>query len=144
MRQYADSSFIVSCYVNDSNAAEARRFLSHTGSTLLFTPLHSLEVQNALNLCVFRGTYSATEARKAWRNLRQDIVLGRLISRDLNWPKLFRAAVRLSKKHTSSIGTRSLDILHVAAAKHLRLKEFLSFDVRQRSLATAVGLIVRP
>ena len=35
---------------------------------------------------------------------------------------------------------RSLDILHVAAAKALRLKEFASFDSRQRAPGAAAGL----
>ncbi len=36
------------------------------------------------------------------------------------------------------------DILHVAAAKSLRAGEFISFDGRQRALATALGLKVAP
>jgi hypothetical protein len=38
----------------------------------------------------------------------------------------------------------SLDILHVAAAKSLRAVVFITFDSRQRLLATALGLKVAP
>jgi glutamyl/glutaminyl-tRNA synthetase len=38
----------------------------------------------------------------------------------------------------------SIDILHVAATKSLRAAEFISFDGRQRLLATALGLKVAP
>jgi hypothetical protein len=38
----------------------------------------------------------------------------------------------------------SVHILHVAAAKALRATEFISFDGRQRLLATALGLRVTP
>jgi predicted nucleic acid-binding protein len=41
---------------------------------------------------------------------------------------------------TRRTGTRSLDTLHVAVAKGLRLKEFVSFDTRQREPAAAAGL----
>jgi predicted nucleic acid-binding protein len=37
-----------------------------------------------------------------------------------------------------------MDILHIAAAKSLRATEFISFDSRQRVLATALGLTVAP
>jgi hypothetical protein len=38
----------------------------------------------------------------------------------------------------------SFDILHVAAARSLRAAEFISFDGRQRLLATALALKVSP
>ena len=38
----------------------------------------------------------------------------------------------------------SFDILHVAAARAWRAAEFISFDGRQRLLATALGLKVAP
>jgi hypothetical protein len=41
-------------------------------------------------------------------------------------------------------GYRSFDILHVAAALASEAEEFLTFDERQRTLATAEGLKVKP
>jgi hypothetical protein len=41
---------------------------------------------------------------------------------------------------TSTIGCRSLDILHCAAAKIVGATDFVSTDVRQKALATAIGL----
>jgi hypothetical protein len=68
----------------------------------------------------------------------------RLVRATVKWPAAFRRAVRLSERHSATNGTRSLDILHVAAAKSLRAVEFISFDGRQRALASATGLIVAP
>jgi hypothetical protein len=42
------------------------------------------------------------------------------------------------------MGTRDMDILHVAAAKALLADEFTIFDGRQRLLATASGLKAAP
>jgi hypothetical protein len=42
------------------------------------------------------------------------------------------------------LGVRSLDILHVAIAMSLGARTFLSFDDRQRALATRAGLTVVP
>jgi predicted nucleic acid-binding protein len=38
------------------------------------------------------------------------------------------------------LGTRSLDIFHVACALELKSRYFLTFDQRQQKLASAVGL----
>ena len=73
-----------------------------------------------------------------------DLRSGRLVKTVLKWPVVFRLASRLAKVHSVTVGTRSLDILHVAAAKSLRAGEFVSFDTRQRALAAAVGLRVAP
>ena len=53
MSQYADSSFLVSCYLLDANTAPAKAWLSRTGVPLPFTALHGLEVRNAFKLGVF-------------------------------------------------------------------------------------------
>ena len=43
-----------------------------------------------------------------------------------------------------TLGTRSLDLLHVAAALVLDTKVFFSFDDRQRKAAASEGLKVKP
>ncbi len=49
-------------------------------------------------------------------------------------------AAELSERYTPKLGTRSLDVLHVACALELGLGRFLTFDVRQQQLAMAAGL----
>jgi len=77
-------------------------------------------------------------------NLKADLRSGRLQRTSLNWPAAFRLAARFSGQHSAKVGTRSLDILHVAAATAVRAGEFVSFDTRQRALAAALGLKVAP
>jgi hypothetical protein len=144
MDAYADSSFLVSCYVFDANSVAAGQWLAQTGPRLCFTALHALEVRNAFNLGVFRGALSGADATAAWRNLNQDLRAGRLVGPSVRWTTALRLAARLSEQHSSALGTRSLDVLHVAVAKVLRAPTFASFDTRQRGLATAVGLQVSP
>lgn len=144
MSHYADSSFLVSCYVVDVNTPQAKSYLSRSSVPLAFTALHALEVRNAFELGVFRGLFSNVDSAKAWANLERDLRSGRLAKTAVNWPVAFRIAARLSEDHSAVIGARSLDILHVAAAKALRSVEFVSFDERQRTLAVAGGLKVAP
>lgn len=61
------------------------------------------------------------------------------------WRAAINRASELSRRHTPTLGTRSLDVLHVACALELQLRHFLTFDERQRQLAAAVGLkLIRP
>ena len=111
---------------------------------MAFTALHALEVRNAFKLGVFRGLFTTTDAASAWSNLETDLRSGRLVRTAVKWPVAFRVAAHLSERHSVKLGTRSLDILHIVSAKAIRAAELLSFDVRQRSLAQLVGLVVAP
>ena len=57
---------------------------------------------------------------------------------------MFEKAALLSDRHGPMVGTRTLDILHVAAALVLDAKRFLTFDQRQHTLAKKAGLEVAP
>ena len=144
MNHYADSSFLVSCYISDANTPRAKAYLLQLGEPLVFTALHALEVRNAFKLGVFRGLFGSADANAAWANLETDLRSGRLVKKSVNWPVVLLIAARFSERHSATIGTRSLDILHVAAARALRAVEFVSFDGRQRTLAATVGLNLAP
>jgi predicted nucleic acid-binding protein len=50
----------------------------------------------------------------------------------------------LISRYTATLGLRSLDALHVSMAPLTQADTFLSFDHRQRSAASAVGMAVLP
>jgi predicted nucleic acid-binding protein len=76
--------------------------------------------------------------------LETDLGTGAVVVAAVDWPDVHRLAEILSKRQTMSGGHRSLDILHVATALHLRAREFLTFDANQRKLAISEKLKVRP
>ena len=98
----------------------------------------------AFELGLFRGLLTTTDVAAAWANLQSDLRSGRLVRATVKWPAVFRRAVRLSEQHSATTGTRSLDVLHVAAAKSLGAVEFISLDDRQRALAKDTVLVVAP
>ncbi|MGH9491039.1 MAG: PIN domain-containing protein [Terriglobales bacterium] len=59
-------------------------------------------------------------------------------------PRAFADAERLAARYTPTLGTRTLDMLHVACARSLKAILFITFDPRQAALARAVGLTVAP
>ncbi len=75
-------------------------------------------------------------------DLKVDLVRGEVITIPAPWQQIHLAAERLSELYTDAGGHRSMDILHVATAIELGVKEFLTFDGNQKKLAEAEGLVV--
>jgi predicted nucleic acid-binding protein len=141
---YPDTSFLVSLHREDKHHGLARLFLARASATLMFTPLHRLEVRNALRNAVAFEQMTATDCRRAFRQIEEDLHDGLLIHTPVGWTDAFRRADELSEKHAAREGQRTIDLLHVAIAVECEAKTFLSFDRRQRKLAQAAGLKVKP
>ena len=144
LASYADSSFLVSLHTDDTNAEAARRFMARHSEELPFNPLHRMEVFNGIRLMVFRAELSQDERAAALRQIAEDLADGFLVRVPLPWTDALRKAEQLSEAHADRIGSRSADTLHVAAALLAGTRRFLTFDKRQRLLAEAAGLEVKP
>lgn len=96
---------------------------------------------NALQLRLFRKEVRPSEARAANAAFRADLHDGVFAMRALPEEILARAR-QLASRWTARLGTRSLDIIHVAAAIALHADVFHTFDDRQRKLAKAAKLEV--
>lgn len=141
---YADSSFLMSLNVEDANTEAAQRFMSRHPSVLPFNPLHRLEVRNGLRLRVWRGEIDTHRRAAAFRQIEEDLEEGIMIHQAMPWTDALRRAEQLSADHAERLGNRAADTLHVAAAMLAEARRFLSFDKRQRDLAKAAGLDVKP
>ena len=141
---YADSSFLVSLHRADANHAAARACAASAASPLVFTPLHRVEVRNALRNAAAAGQMTAPECRTAFRQIEEDLRDGLLIHTPVNWTEVFRRADGLSEKHAATEGQRTIDLLHISAALECGARTFLTFDQRQKKLAKAAGLKVKP
>ena len=98
---------------------------------------------NALELRVFRRELEPKEADAYLDALHGDIKAGSFVRRAV--PVMaYERAILLSRRHTRQLGTRGMDILHVAIALEARAEVFFTFDRGQRRLARAAGLTVRP
>jgi predicted nucleic acid-binding protein len=139
VRVYADTSFLASLYFLDSHSAEAERRVRQFSPIFFLTPLLELELVNALQLRVFRREASSSEIRAAKSDLDTDIRDG-VFSPAPMPTDAYELARRISTKKIPTIGTRTLDILHVACATLLDTDEFWTFDARQADLAKAEGL----
>jgi len=140
---YADSGFLVSLYASDSNSALATFLIAPTRPVFLLTPLLELEFTNALQLLVFRKQATRAECSAIVDQFLIDRRAGAFRATPLA-AEAWERATRFSEAHTAAIGTRTLDVLHVAAALLLQPDMFFTFDKRQAKLARAVRLKVAP
>lgn len=138
---YADTSFLVSLYVQDANSVRAAG-LAPGLLPLFITPLGEHELRNAIRLCVFRRQITSAQREKALQELENDKTAGVLHAAPLDWPRVLKHAETLGRLHTETLGMRGMDVLHVASAMALRAKRFATFDERQKELAAQSGLEV--
>jgi predicted nucleic acid-binding protein len=140
---YADSSFLVSLYVEDGNTIEARDYLAANVGPIQLTSFSRSEAGHALRTLVFRKLISLEELTRCLLILERDLTEGLYQLQPLRADDLFAKASQLSRRHAAEVGVRYLDMLHVAAALLINAKRFLTFDLRQRKLAKTVGLDVK-
>jgi predicted nucleic acid-binding protein len=139
---YLDTGCFVKLYYPEADSAKIITKIQ--GKPVCYTPLHELEFSNARRLKIFFGHATSQQVAAARALVEADLKFGVLTSASGDWPGIFREAVKLAEEHTGTIGCRSLDILHCAFAKALVATEFISTDVRQKQLATAMGLNLVP
>jgi predicted nucleic acid-binding protein len=135
---YLDTGCFVKLYYPEPDSAKVIALIQ--GKPVCYTPLHELESVNALQLKVFFKSATPAQTTAARSLIEADLKSGVLVSVSGDWKDVFQEAVKLAEHHSGSLGCRSLDILHCAAAKLLAAGEFVSSDARQKSLATAMGL----
>ena len=143
MNAYADTGLLVSLYGQDDNSVEARALAERHRPTFLLTAFGEAEFANACQLRVFRKQWTRQQARAVYEDFRSDLREGVLRVEELR-PEVWNLAATLSQRYTANLGTRALDVLHVAMALALDPEAFCTFDERQRKLARAKGLRVLP
>jgi len=136
---YADSGFLISLYSPDANTAVAAATMTALRGEVLVSPLVEFEVFNALRQRIFWRQISSSDAEKSRQKFEMNVRAGAF--RMVALPEsLFEVAREISERTTETLGTRAVDLLHVAAALELGAEYLYSFDERQRKLARSVRL----
>jgi predicted nucleic acid-binding protein len=138
VKSYFDTSALVAVYVNEAHSALARREARAAGQVPL-TPLHHLELGNALRLLRGRRLIDDHQLEQVSCHVVEDCNAGRLVETPVDLYRMFERARELSTTYTVRFLCRSLDILHVASALELECTRFISGDERQLALAKALG-----
>ena len=135
----ADTSFLFSLYVPDANSSAASAIMKRIKPPLFAIDFAEFEFINALNSRIFRKELRASEEQAVQLSLSRDIHAGAIRIVPLSAATLVHAR-RIARTHTRLLGTRALDVLHVASALTLRANSFCTFDKNQARLAAALAL----
>jgi predicted nucleic acid-binding protein len=144
MSTYCDTGVLVKSYIFESNSPEAVALLEAAGASLLCSHFHEIEIPNAIRLKRFRKEITPEQESRALRAFQSDLESGHLTRPDYHLADVFLRAGALSARHSGMLGTRSLDLLHVAAAIESGCETLVSFDERQRQAAAKEGIEVIP
>jgi hypothetical protein len=138
---YADTSFLFSFYAWDANTEAASTiYRKDQRRPLLFTPWQNFELRNVLRLASARLRSLKRplpfQLGNVFKEVRQDLMAGRLRHCEPDWREALRLADALSAQYSESTGAASVDVWHVAAAVLLEAEVFWTFDSEQRQLAS--------
>jgi predicted nucleic acid-binding protein len=150
MTGFPDTSFLCALYVRQDNSSEAAAYFGQMKSPMSVSGLVLYEFRQSVRFQVWlygnnpaKG-YSKQSADVALTRLQSDLDSGALKIATPDWAAVHHAAEIISQRYTITGGHRAFDILHVATAVCLGAVEFLTFDARQKRLAAAENLTVKP
>jgi predicted nucleic acid-binding protein len=137
---YIDTSVIVKLYAREEHSYNISKWIIKNDKAILLTMFHELEITNAIQLKGFRSDIDADQAAWILSTFENHKKKGVYYHPAINWAETWTTAIDLSRKHTYQLGSRSLDIMHVASAITLKSQHFFTLDERQARLAYAAGL----
>jgi len=137
---YVDPSALARLYIHQDGSREMAAWRAKVRGALTVTHHGRVEIVNAICRAAFVGELPTDELTDVLSELNSDFTIGHLCQADILWRAALNQAAELSQLYTPKLGTRALDVLHVACALELDLAYFLTFDTRQGQLASAAGL----
>lgn len=150
MSHFTDTSFLFlyPLYRSQANSSKVDAYLEKLTDGLNASSLLLFEFRQAVHFQIYLHSkdktkgYPEREGTAMLQDLQSDLTTGILTILPVDWGDVHYITERLSKTYTKEEGFRFADILHVATALHLGVKEFLTFDAKQKKLAQQEGLKV--
>ncbi len=137
---YFDTGVALKLVVEEPLSPVVRGFVERRRIPVLFSRLVELEIECALQALLFRQIISGEQLAEARALVRQLVHRGQFRKVDLSLDKVATETLSLAPVCTAGTGCRTLDLMHVAAAKMLSCAEFVTTDQRQIAAARLCGL----
>ena len=132
---FADSNWLIATYYQTRDTARVQQWAERGPSTMIVSAVVLAECQ-----CNF------WRLGDCWPSLASDLRAGRWVDCALPFETLVSLAGGLFRRYAARCNVGTMDLLHVAAARHFGCRWFLSFDSASgcRAVAHACGLNVFP
>lgn len=138
---YLDTSAFLKLYIRENGSESVQRALESQDQPLPVPDVLQWELVNALRLKVFWGELEARTVDQLVALFDDRLLRGQYVAVEINRGRL-TTDIRELSRHTETVGSRTLDVVHVAVALQLQVNAFITFDARQRTLADAAGLVL--
>jgi len=145
---YPDTSFLCAMFRSQANSVVAAAHFAqmpeplHVASPLLFEFRQAMRWQAFLHGKDPGKGFDRPTAQAALSKFSSNLASAAIEVVPVDWADVVSIAERLSAQYTWTEGYRGFDVIHVATALHLGVREFLTFDANQKKLAEAEGLKV--
>ncbi len=139
MRAYFDSGVITKWYGPEVNSAAALALRKRFKPPIWLTPLHRVELTAAWRLKVLGGAAEVT-ITQLLGDFRQDVARRLYVAPEVDEGEAARIGENLADHYSVRLGTRSLDVRHVAWALAAGATAFVTGDERPARWAEAIGL----
>ncbi len=139
MKAYLDSKALGKLYYPEVDSRVVQAWLLRTRPRLLFTPLHSLEISNAMARKLFRREISADAFARRQLQFERDQLQRVIIAFASDWSWVFRDAERIARDLSGHLGTCALDVRHLSVARCIPTEVFVTNDARRGHAARGWG-----
>ena len=137
---YLDTGLVVKLIVAEPLSDQVRCFLQRRGVAVAYTRLIEIETVNTLHAKRFRKEMTSSQLKDCLALIEELLTEGRFYRPSLSLDDVALETLHMLPAVTGATGCRSLDLMHVASAKLLGWKEFVSSDQRQLRAAAKAGL----
>ena len=137
---YFDTSALRPLFIHEERSQRVSRYLRRHRAAIRITRFGYAELINSIACAVFREDISPAQFSAPVADMDVDLKAQRVTIVDLLWRGAKDRATQVSRKHTPELGSRMLDVLHVASALELGVKTIITYDQRQMELARSAGL----
>lgn len=138
---YLDTGLVLKLLVAEPQSPIVQAFIHRRQLPVWYSRVVLIEVENTLQAMRFRRQLTTRQCNSARSLANQLLSEGKFIEPSLSMDAIADEMLRLAPILTPQTGCRTLDLLHLAAARLLQSPEFISTDRRQLAAARLAGFI---
>ncbi len=140
MGPFFDTGVALKLVVAEPLSSKVLSFLTKRRAPIPVSRLIELEMETALNAMALRKQINTAQLVAAKSLLSEMVKQGKFVAVPLSLDEIANESLLLSPLITLKTGCRTLDLMHIATARLLDCREFVSSDQRQLKAAKLAGL----